>query len=626
MKEHICSAYLPSAMRTLLLVLVLLPVLAHAQGLPPMDPMRNNLDSTLVPFYHGVASGDPEADRVMIWTRVTTEEPSVEVLWRVALDTAMSDVVATGLLSTDASRDFTVRVDVGGLEPFTFYYYEFESEGLRSVRGRTRTLPTGVGVDSLRFAVVSCSNYAHGFFNAYSRITARNDVFAVIHLGDYIYEYADGEYGNARTLDPAYEILTLGDYRMRHSHYKLDPDLMRLHQQYPFFSVWDDHETANDSWMGGAQNHNAGEGDWFERKSAGIQAYAEWMPLRLPDAQDTARIYRRFEFGDLIDLHMLDTRLIGREVQDGVNNNSPERTLLGTQQYDWLTTGMSASNARWQLLGQQVMMAPLRAFGIPVNGDQWDGYPAERGRVYNHVIGNNIRNMVVLTGDIHTSWGNDLPRSGYVASTGANSAGVEFVTTSITSTSFNIPIPNTLIQVLNDHIKYVDLTRRGYLVVDVNQQRVQGDWFYVNTVDQPSTIETYGTSRQTLDMSRRLTTASGPSIASPTMVGVQAPLPPRTDLSVGIQVPAKDVLLVGAYPNPFLDHVDIQYFARGGTEVVAQLFDGAGKLLLERSLGTPQTGVHQYRMYSPGLGTGTYVLRMISGGVTMSSRLIKVDQ
>jgi alkaline phosphatase D len=232
----------------------------------------------------------------------------------------------------------------------------------------------------------------------------------------------------------------------------------------------------------------------------------------------------------------------------------------------------------------------------------------------------------VLTGDIHTSWGNDLPRSGYVASTGANSAGVEFVTTSITSTSFNIPIPNTLIQVLNDHIKYVDLTRRGYLVVDVNQQRVQGDWFYVNTVGQPSTAETYGTSRQTLDMSRRLTNVSGPSIASPTMVGVQAPLPPRTDLSVGIQVPAKDVLLVGAYPNPFLDHVDIQYFARGGTEVVAQLFDGAGKLLLERSLGTPQSGVHQYRMYSPGLGTGTYVLRMISGGVAMSSRLIKVDQ
>ena len=613
-------------MRNVLILLALLPTLSSAQGLPPMDPIRSNLDSTLAPFYHGVASGDPEADRVMIWTRVTTEEPSIDVLWRVALDTAMTDVVASGVVPTDASRDFTVRVDVSGLQPFTFYFYEFESEGLRSIRGRTRTLPNGNGVDSLRFAVVSCSNYTHGYFNAYNRITARNDVFAVIHLGDYIYEYGDGEFGNARTLDPAYEILTLADYRMRHSHYKLDADLMRLHQQYPFFSVWDDHETANDAWMDGAENHDAGEGDWFQRKSAGIQAYAEWMPLRLPDPQDTARIYRRFEFGDLISLHMLDTRLIGREQQDGVNNNTPERTLLGTQQYDWLTDGMSASNARWQLLGQQVMVAPLRAFGVPVNADQWDGYPAERGRLYDHVISNNIRNLVVLTGDIHTSWGNDLPRSGYVANTGLNSAGVEFVTTSITSTSFNIPIPPTLIQILNDHIKYVDLTRRGYLIMDVNQQRVQGDWFYVNTVDQPSTTETFGTARQSLDQSRRLTTASGPSLASASMVGVQAPLPPRVDLTVGVQTPAKDVLLVGAFPNPFLDHVDIQYFARGGAEVVAQLFDGSGRLLQERSLGSPQAGVHRHRMYTPGLGTGTYVLRMVSGGVAMSSRLIKVDQ
>jgi alkaline phosphatase D len=611
-------------MRTLLLALLLLPLMTNAQGLPP-DPLRSNLDSTLVPFYHGVASGDPEADRVMIWTRITTDQPLVDVEWRVALDTAMSDVVASGTATTDADKDYTVKVDVSGLQPFTYYFYEFESEGQRSVRGRTRTLPVGTGVDSLRFAVVSCSNYSHGYFNAYERITARNDIFAVIHLGDYIYEYGDGEYGNERPLEPDVEIITLNDYRMRHSQYKLDADLMRLHQQYPFFTVWDDHETANNSWVGGAGNHDASEGDWFQRKSAGIRAYAEWMPLRLPDPQDTARIYRRFEFGDLLTLHMLDTRLIGRDEQDGTSNTAPERTLLGTQQYDWLTSGMSASPARWQVLGQQVMVAPLAAFGVPVNDDQWDGYPAERQRIYDHVIDNLVRNMVVLTGDIHTSWGNDLPNDGYNGTTGANSAGVEFVTTSVTSTSIDLPLPAALIQVLNPHIKYVDLTRKGYLIFDVNQQRVQGDWYYVDRVDAPSTVEAFGTARQSLDMSRRLTTAGGASVAGSSMVGVQAPLPPRTDLSVGIATPAKDVLLVGAYPNPFLDHVDIQYFARGGAEVMAELYDVAGNLLLQSSLGKPAAGVQIHRMDVPGLGSGSYVLRLTSGGNTMATRLIKVD-
>lgn len=614
-------------MRHHLLPFALLPLFATAQELLPPDPLRNGLDSTLAPFYHGVASGDPEADRVIIWTRVTTDEDLVQVNWRVALDTAMLQVVAEGTATTDAARDHTVRVDVTGLQPFTFHYYEFELDGVRSIRGRTRTLPVGTGVDSLRFAVVSCSNYAHGYFNAYSRITARNDVFAVIHLGDYIYEYGNGEYGNARALDPAYEILTLNDYRMRHSYYKLDPDLMRLHQQYPFFSVWDDHETANNSWSGGAGNHSASEGDWFARKDAGIRAYAEWMPLRLPDPQDTLRIYRRFDFGDLLTLHMLDTRLIGREEQGGANT-APERTLLGVPQYEWLTTGMSASNGRWQVLGQQVMMAPLRAFGVPVNDDQWDGYPAERQRIYDHVITNNIRNMVVLTGDIHTSWGNDLPRSGYVASTGANSTGVEFVTTSITSTSFNLPIGSGLITLFNDHVKYVDLTQRGYLIFDVNQQRVQGDWYYVNTVTQPSTAETFATARQSLDQSRRLTTASGPSVAAPGMIGVQAPLAPRPQLTTaqGEEAPAHDLLLVGAYPNPFLDHVDLQYFARGGRPMQVQLWDATGRLIHQEHLGTPVRGLHEYRLHAPGLKQATYLLRITDGERTLSTRVLKVMQ
>jgi alkaline phosphatase D len=613
-------------MRSIFLALLLSPAALPGQAPDPLDPMRSGPDSTLAPFYHGVASGDPLADRVILWTRVTTEGADVELAWRVALDTAMSAIVAEGSVVALADNDHTVRVDVTGLQPFTFYYYEFEApDGRRSVRGRTRTLPVGAGVDSLRFAVVSCSNYAHGFFNAYDRIRERNDVFAVIHLGDYIYEYGDGEFGNERGLDPSYEILDLGDYRVRHSHYKLDPDLMRLHQQYPFFSVWDDHETANNSWMGGAQNHSTDEGDWFARKSAGIRAYAEWMPLRLPDPTDTLRIYRRFDFGDLLTLHMLDTRLIGRQEQGG-ENTAPERTLLGAQQYDWLSSGMSASPARWQVLGQQVMMAPLRAFGVAVNDDQWDGYPAERQRVYDHVIGNDIRNMVVLTGDIHTSWANDLPLTGYNALTGANSAGVEFVTTSVTSTSFNLPIPNLLIQVLNSHVKHVDLTRRGYLIFDVNRERVQGDWYYLNTVTEPDAQEQVGASRQSVDQSRHLIAADAPSVAGTTMIGVPAPFAPRNDLGVATLDHGRGALLVGAYPNPFTDRLDLHYFTNGNAEVTAQLFDGNGRMLVDRALGRPGAGIHRQRIQLPALPEGVYLLRLVSGEGVLTTRLVKVDR
>ncbi|MCW5899362.1 MAG: alkaline phosphatase D family protein [Flavobacteriales bacterium] len=611
-------------MRPFTLLPLLVPAMLFAQQDGPVDPLRSGPDPALEPFFHGVASGDPEADRVIIWTRVTSPLEEVEVLWRMALDTGMTQVVAEGLTTALATHDHTVKVDVGGLQPFTFYYYEFEALEARSVRGRTRTLPVGTGVDSLRFAVVSCSNYAAGYFNAYARITQRNDVFAVIHLGDYIYEYGSGQFGGERPLDPPVEILSLNDYRIRHSHYKLDPDLMRLHQQYPFFSVWDDHESANDSWYGGAQNHNAGEGDWFARKSAAIRAYAEWMPLRLPDPQDTLRIYRRFAFGDLMTLHMLDTRLVGRDEQSTFTNNDPDRQLLGADQFEWLAGGMSGNMARWQVLGQQVMVAPLLAFGVPVNQDQWDGYPAERQRVYDHVMQNNIRNMVVLTGDIHTTWANDLPYANYNPSSGAGSAGVEFVTTSITSTSFDLPIPSALIQILNPHMKYVNLSQRGYLVIDVNHQRVQGDRWFVPDVSQPNGQESFAGAHFTVDMSRHLMSAAGPSVASPAIIGVPAPLMPRPFLVTGLPQEIKP-LLIGAYPNPFLDHIDLQLAIAERGPLTMRLLDGAGRIVLEQGFLVPQAGLHNLRIPAPGLASGAYLLHIVQGDRAVAHRMIKVD-
>ena len=242
-----------------------------------------DFDPDYKPFYHGVASGDPLADRVIIWTRVTPETSPmapVDVHWQVATDSGMTHVVQSGVFTTDAERDYTVKVDVTDLAPYTTYYYHFSALNATSITGRTRTAPTADEADRLRFAVVSCSNYQAGYFSAYRKIAERADLDAVIHLGDYIYEYsASGEdfYGNEdlrqnRSHLPDKEIVTLDDYRTRYSQYRLDPDLRAVHQQHPFIAVWDDHESTNDSYEDGAQNHQSEtEGPWEERKSESKQ-------------------------------------------------------------------------------------------------------------------------------------------------------------------------------------------------------------------------------------------------------------------------------------------------------------------------------------------------------------------
>jgi alkaline phosphatase D len=261
--------------------------------------------------------------------------------------------------------------------------------------------------------------------------------------------------------------VSLLDYRARYSTYRLDDDLRDLHQQYPMIVVWDDHESANDSWMNGAENHQTSEGSFASRKLAAKQAYFEWLPIRVTGVSDQYQIFRELKYGNLIDLIMLDTRLHGRDEQAGVSGGvvtATTRQLLGADQFSWLGNRLSTSTAQWKILGQQVMMAPLTIFGTAVNEDQWDGYPAERQRVYNHILVNNIQDVVVLTGDIHSSWANDLPSSTYNSSTGSGSVGAEFVTPSITSPGLNIPGGATAIMAANSHIKYADLSRHGFII------------------------------------------------------------------------------------------------------------------------------------------------------------------
>lgn len=447
------------------------------------------------PFLHGIASGDPNADAVILWTRVTPEAGRADatvVEWRIAADKGMRDVVARGVASADAARDYTVHVDATGLSSDTTYYYQFRAGERTSPVGRTKTLPSG-STARMRLAVASCSNYPAGFFNAYAAI-ARADLDLVLHLGDYIYEYANGTFGDGAALgrmpEPARELITLEDYRERHGQYKRDPDLRELHRQHPMICIWDDHEVANDAYSGGAQNHQSNEGDFELRKLAAAQAYREWMPRR---DQGRASIYEAFPCGDLLDLVMLDTRLEGREAVgrpcDLALFAEPERQLLGATQEAWLAERLSASRARgarWRLIGQQVLFAPLQRLGGCVQDpDMWDGYAAGRERVLAMLERESIDNVVMLTGDAHASYAIDVARnpfdvSEYDAATGRGSRLVELVAPGVSSPGHRGDA--ALILSEHPHMKFTDQVRQGYILVDVTHERVQAEWYFVATV------------------------------------------------------------------------------------------------------------------------------------------------
>lgn len=486
-------------------------------------------------FLHGVASGDPLTDRVILWTRVTAPEgmDDVAVEWTVANDPNLGDVVATGTAQASATRDFTVKVDAEGLSADTTYYYAFEALGEASLTGRTRTAPSGA-VDRLRLGVVSCSNYAHGYFHVYRHVAEEPDLDLVLHLGDYIYEYGDGEYGRDRAMDPPHEILTLEDYRRRYKHYRLDTDLQAAHQQHAFVCVWDDHETANNAWRDGAGNHDpATEGSYAERKAIAYQVYAEYMPIR---EEEVGKIWRSFSYGGLLDLFMLDTRIYGRDEQISASDRGdPSREILGTEQQAWLTAGLQSSSAAWKVLGQQVMMGQLSSSSEtfnPVNSDQWDGYVFARERLLEVLAP--VDGVIVLTGDIHTSWAMDITPtptdpSTYDPATGEGSVAVEFVTTSITSNSpfdaRTAPSFEGILQRANPHIKHVDLVQRGWLTLDLTVGRAQADFFVVDGVTPEAGVASHLTSWYVDAGTRHLREADGalPARANPPSL---APDPP----------------------------------------------------------------------------------------------------
>lgn len=500
---------------------------------------RGSIPDEQYSFEHGVASGDPLQDAVVLWTRISGGRGKpVRVGWQVASDAAMTTVLREGQVSTGAHRDFTVKADVRGLPSGRQLFYRFSVGGVLSPVGRTRTLAAGT-LDLARFAVVSCSNYPTGYFHAYREIANRDDLDAVIHLGDYIYEYGLGEYAteHAETLgripDPIGEIVSLDDYRRRHAQYKSDPDAQAMHEAHPMIAIWDDHEIVNDAWKGGAENHDKGEGRWSRRRDASIQAYFEWMPIRGEPQGRRTRIFREFHFGDLLSLIMLDTRLFGRDRQPDVGKNvsqksvgaalaNPKRRLLGRQQEQWLRDTLSASTATtWQIIGQQVMASPVKSPDLeplidpdgpstisrerldrnislsknnpPLLLDTWDGYPVARQDLLND-LRTLATNPVLLSGDLHTSLAGNLILDGQ-----QEPVAVEFMTTSVTSPGFAEYLPernpgdlrNATLK-LNPGLKYMEMDRRGWLCMTITKAECTGEWHlldgiwskgYTSTVD-----------------------------------------------------------------------------------------------------------------------------------------------
>ncbi|HET9486499.1 MAG TPA: alkaline phosphatase D family protein [Chryseosolibacter sp.] len=460
-------------------------------------------DEAKKPFYHGVASGDPLTDRVIIWTRVTPEDSvsALDVSWELAGNERFDPVLKTGSVNTSPSVDYTVKVDVTGLQPDTHYYYRFHSRDKVSPVGKTKTLPER-DVDSVKLAVVSCSNWQHGYFNAYDRIASK-ELDLVIHLGDYIYEYG---VNNARNVDrkhlPEHEIVTLADYRIRYSQYHLDEGLQKMRQRHPLITIWDDHELANDTYKEGAENHQPEEGDFAARKAAARKAYYEWIPIR-----DGGKHYRSFSFGDLAELIMLDERQEGRTrpvggISDSVYRND-DRSMLGEEQLTWLEEKLSNRSATWKVIGNQVMFSDFDRSAVnpdnPRNMDSWDGYPAEKQRVSDFIKTHKVQNIIFLTGDTHASWAFEVvasplkstPRKGY------QPLAVEFGTTSVSSTNSNEFSPDDTVMLreqmylkTNPHLKFVNQRDHGYLLLTLSGEKAKAQWYFVGTLMRPDTTET----------------------------------------------------------------------------------------------------------------------------------------
>ena len=448
-------------------------------------------------FQHGIASGDPTQDAVIIWTRISAfSDLTLTGTWEVATTPSFRKIVAHGTFHTNAEKDYTVKIDVQNLTPNTIYFYRFTYQENTSEIGTCKTLPTTLE-DKLTVAVVSCNNYEDGYFNSFRDLALQDDVSYVLHLGDYIYEYQTLGYANKafveaskRVNDPLHEIVTLADYRKRFSLYRSDKDLQHLHQQKAFFCMWDDHEFANDTYVDGAKNHQVEEGKWIDRKQAALQAYFEWMPVRATTVQE---MIRKISIGKDCQLYFLEERLDGRDKQ-GENVDSPDRKLLSTQQFNWLESNLKDDSVRWHLIVNQVMftgydLTDRTRYQRP---DWWTGYPAQRQQLMD-VFATMKNPPVILTGDHHQA---------HVLTLEENSQDKplawEFLTPSITSKNDDRLSPKKLkakyedLSKHNPHLKYSNTHDHGYYLLHLTKDNLYFDYRFNTNILVPASPEVQG--------------------------------------------------------------------------------------------------------------------------------------
>jgi alkaline phosphatase D len=512
-------------------------------------------------FTHGVASGDPTSSAVILWTRLVPTGTEKAISWEIAEDEAFAKIAARGQAEANAFDDFCVKVDAQGLKPGRRYFYRFLAGDGASPTGLTRTAPAG-DAPSLKFALFSCSSKPWGYFRAYQNAASREDIDVCFHVGDYLYEYAPGNYPSAaqavpgRLIAPDHETVSPSDYHARYASYREDPDLQEIHRTKPFLAVWDDHELTNDAWMDGAQNHQPEtEGPWSARKVVAAKAYHDWMPIRRQDSW--TKIYRRFEWGTLASILMLDTRLIGREQQldwaqavgpaadkgtDAIAAAAmafakgkladPRRTLMGPAQEQWMRAELKRSKARgatWQVLAQQLviaeqimppniatMLAPgasernqkraalgtgLGQMGLGWNLDAWTGYPAARARFLAACAQDGV-NALTLGGDSHNTWFNNLPGGKQ-----GRPAALEIAGGSVTSPGMESNFPNApaggreaALREANQGLAFCDASHRGYATATLTRAGVESEWVAFDNVraaDAPVVSITKGAAEAT---------------------------------------------------------------------------------------------------------------------------------
>ncbi len=487
-------------------------------------------------YTHGVASGEPSQDSVLLWTRFVSGSDA-KLTAEIAGSADFSGAKIVGEVVATEARDSIAKITAHGLKANQWYFYRFIApDGTKSAIGRTRTLPAG-SVGRFNLGVVSCSNMPFGHFNAYAHAAQRTDLDLIVHTGDYLYEYAEGIYPpkkyqvSGRDVEPLHEMVQLADYRLRYAAYRSDPDLQRLHQVLPMIAMWDDHEFANDAYKDGAENHSPeSEGEWAVRKRVAEQVYREWMPVS--DKSDTDPRWGQYQIGDLATLFLTESRIGARgkpadleaalKGQGDINAAlmkfrdeiwlDPSRTMLGDVQQNWLSGAMrksKASGTKWQIMAQQCVMgeiklpqsasdwvsddAPVIAkarvavgvlaakLGLPVNFDSWDGYPEARKRLLSAAQDADA-DLIVLSGDSHNGWAFDLD-----ARNGA--AGVEFAGHSVTSPGFEAytigVAPAKTAQAVveaNDQLQWANTGDRGYMTVSLKPDKATSTWHFLETV------------------------------------------------------------------------------------------------------------------------------------------------